>query len=540
MSSREEFDSIAESLIREVLRFNPALATEVGLHEYDYMMPRMSRSKIESFISELEVFYSKLLNIDKSSLDEERLVDYEIVTSFIETNLVKLRDWGLWKFYPIGFDACLSALFRLYLASDVSEDHRIQALEERVKALSTCLEEALSCIEDRYALWLRLAESTLRNIGGLLLEIEGLARQREAIELSEACARALERISVLMERVKNYVDNAEPGFKPMGRELYNKLLKAMRIEVDAETLLRIGYHEVEKYSELLERVSKGLGYSSIDRAFRSIRVWYGVPPEEAGIFFRTALAQLKIFTVSKRLVEVPEGESANVIELPPHLRTLIPLAGYVAPDMFGDSLRGYVLVTCLGKEYEEMCDYLTILNTMAHEAYPGHHVQFVNIKRTTKSLVRKILSFPPDFVEGWAHYSEWLAMEHRVVEDPRYELVVYRDSLWRALRLCIDVELGLGATKFEEAVNKLHRLARIPRPLAEADVYRHLTNPGVQVGYCYGKIKILELRERVRRALGDKYSHDLFHRLLLSEGPIPLSLLSDLVMKKVARLLKES
>ncbi len=535
-SEEEDFDSLAESLVLEVLRFNPALATELGLHEYDALMPRMGRDEVTSFVSKLEDFYSKLLSIDKSKLGADKRVDYEVVSSFIETTLVKLRDWGLWRFYPIGFDACLSALLRLYLADHIPSSYRLRALRSRVRDLEHSLRMSMECVEDRYKPWMRLAITTLLNIGGVVKEVLDLARREEDRELEELCRRSFDALKSMIENLGEALRSSKPGFKPMGRDLYNKLLKAMRIGMDAEALLKLGYSEVEKLRALMKNVAEELGYGSVERALRSVRTWYGIPPREAAMFFRIALAQLRIFCERKGLVELPRGERAEVIELLPHLRGLAPFAIYVAPDIFGEDMRGRVLLTSLDESLAEVCDYLTILNTAAHEAYPGHHVQFLYVKRS-KSFVRKILSFPPDFIEGWAHYGEWLVMEKELVDDPRYKLVVYRDSLWRAMRMCIDVELGLGLIGVEDAVEKLVNEAFVPRPLAEADAYRHLTNPGTQVGYCYGKLRILELRENVRRLLGERYSDSLFHEMVLEEGPLPLSILSELVMDKAKRML---
>lgn len=182
-------------------------------------------------------------------------------------------------------------------------------------------------------------------------------------------------------------------------------------------------------------------------------------------------------------------------------------------------------------------NWYDILNTTVHEAYPGHHVQLCYAKNAP-ILLRKTYFHPPDFIEGWAHYTEWLMLEEGIDRSLEYRLQIPHDALWRAVRVYVDVELSTGMITFEEAVEKLVKDAYLPQQGAIGEVFRYTLSPGYQISYNYGKTKILELREKVKKLLGEKYSHKLFHKLLLEKGNLPINILSEIVLEKAKKIPK--
>ena len=118
-----------------------------------------------------------------------------------------------------------------------------------------------------------------------------------------------------------------------------------------------------------------------------------------------------------------------------------------------------------------------ILNTVVHEAYPGHHVQLIYTK-LCQSIVRKILVRADDLVEGWAHYCEELMLKPGIDTSPKYRLKVYHDALRRAARVYVDIELSTEMMCFEQAVEKLVRDAYLPRDGAFSEALRYTLSPG--------------------------------------------------------------
>ena len=165
-----------------------------------------------------------------------------------------------------------------------------------------------------------------------------------------------------------------------------------------------------------------------------------------------------------------------------------------------------------------------------HETYPGHHLQ-LSLHLPTK--YRPIVADATDLIEGWAHYSEELMMELGFEKDPRYVWQVKKDSLWRLVRVYVDVELSTGKMSFEEAVKELVEVAMLDEASAKAEVLRYTLTPSYQLSYAYGKRRIKEMREEVKEYAGSSFSLYGFHRLLLKDGALPVDVLRKKILQEV-------
>jgi uncharacterized protein (DUF885 family) len=162
-----------------------------------------------------------------------------------------------------------------------------------------------------------------------------------------------------------------------------------------------------------------------------------------------------------------------------------------------------------------------------HEGLPGHHLQ----RAITAELegvpdLQRYLSFTA-FSEGWGLYTEQLAHEMGFYEDPYSRFGQLAMELWRAARLVVDTGIHSKRWSREEAIAYLVNNT----PNAEYDcikaIERYIAMPGQATAYMIGKLRIVELREQAREALGDKFDIRLFHDTVLGSGPVPLSKLAE-------------
>jgi uncharacterized protein (DUF885 family) len=162
-----------------------------------------------------------------------------------------------------------------------------------------------------------------------------------------------------------------------------------------------------------------------------------------------------------------------------------------------------------------------------HEGLPGHHLQ----RAITAELegvpdLQRYLSFTA-FSEGWGLYTEQLAHEMGFYEDPYSRFGQLAMELWRAARLVVDTGIHSKRWSREEAIAYLVNNT----PNAEYDcikaIERYIAMPGQATAYMIGKLRIVELREQAREALGDKFDIQLFHDTVLGSGPVPLSKLAE-------------
>jgi uncharacterized protein (DUF885 family) len=165
-------------------------------------------------------------------------------------------------------------------------------------------------------------------------------------------------------------------------------------------------------------------------------------------------------------------------------------------------------------------------NVSVHEAFPGHFVHFLNGYRSP-SLVRRVFS-PAGFVEGWAHYTEQLAVEQGLAEGrPLLHLAQLQDALLRACRFRVAVGLHCEGMPLDDATRLIEERAFMQHLPAEREALRGTHDP-LYLVYTYGKLEILRWREELQRRGG--FDARRFHDTLTTAGFPPLAVVRDLVL----------
>lgn len=164
-----------------------------------------------------------------------------------------------------------------------------------------------------------------------------------------------------------------------------------------------------------------------------------------------------------------------------------------------------------------------------HEAIPGHHFQ-LTITQELEGLpiFRRLVPYNA-YVEGWALYTEQLAWELGFLEDRLDNLGRLNLEMFRAARLVVDSGMHAKRWSREQGIEYMLEHTGLGEVDVTAEVERYLLLPGQALGYKVGMIKILELRERARTALGDDFDIREFHDQVLGNGGMPLTLLEQLV-----------
>jgi hypothetical protein len=182
-----------------------------------------------------------------------------------------------------------------------------------------------------------------------------------------------------------------------------------------------------------------------------------------------------------------------------------------------------------GQEREEWLQVFsrtTLPSITVHEVAPGHFSHGLALRRAP-TLTRRVL-FSQAFVEGWAHYVEEVAVEEGFrAEDPRFAAGVAIGALLRVTRLACAIGLHSGELTVADATRRFERDAFLAGPAALAEARRGTFDP-TYGRYTWGKLAILDLRERARaaaRSAGGGFDLPGFHAALLELGSPPLGLL---------------
>jgi len=177
------------------------------------------------------------------------------------------------------------------------------------------------------------------------------------------------------------------------------------------------------------------------------------------------------------------------------------------------------------------------MKTLAyHEGIPGHHFQISTALNLKDLPIIRQQTLYSAYAEGWALYAERFAAEIGMYkDDPFGDLGRLRDELMRAVRLVVDTGLHAKGWSREQAIDYMASTTGMPQTEVVSEVERYMGLPGQACAYKVGQLKILELRERAKAALGDKFSIKDFHAVVLENGGVPLTLLEKLVDEWIAK-----
>ena len=169
-----------------------------------------------------------------------------------------------------------------------------------------------------------------------------------------------------------------------------------------------------------------------------------------------------------------------------------------------------------------------------HEGIPGHHLQ-ISIAQELPNLptFRKYEGYTA-FVEGWALYAERLGKEVGFYQDPMSDYGRLQADMWRAIRLVVDTGVHTQHWTRDQVVQYFHDHSNIDETTIQSETDRYIAWPGQALAYKIGQLKILELRDRAKKALADKFDIRAFHDQVLDAGALPLDVLSGRIDSWIA------
>lgn len=183
---------------------------------------------------------------------------------------------------------------------------------------------------------------------------------------------------------------------------------------------------------------------------------------------------------------------------------------------------------------------LTIESTAYHEAVPGHHLQ-ISIAQELPALppFRQQLGFTA-YVEGWALYSERLGKEVGFYQDPYSDYGRLQDEMLRAIRLVVDTGFHHKRWNRDQVVQFFRDHSAVDEPDIQAETDRYIVWPGQALAYKIGQLRILELRQRAQKALGERFDVRAFHDEVLASGALPLDVLEQRIDAWIGRTARQA
>ena len=569
----EQANVLFDELFMEDLRESPEYMTYLGMRERYDEWDDYSQAATDKSIARSENHLAQLQAIDASTLDKSTALSLALYTQRLENGLADVQ----WRYhrYPVnqmrGMHAGIpSFMINQHLVANVEE---AQAYIARIKGTEQLLADVIvdlnlradkGVIAPEFAFSHSIRDS--RNIiAGIGIAIEGDAAEENPIltdfkgkvaalelgaeveadlvaqlntALAEQMAPAyLKLIATLQDLGERAGGNFGVGRLPEGIAYYNNRLKRMTTtDLTADQIHELGLQEVTRIHGEMGQIMQSVGFEGdLQAFFEFIRTdeqfAFGDTDEGRAAYIadatafidnmRTRLDEL-FFTKPKAPLKVKAVEAFREKSAG---RAFYQRA---APD---GSRPGTYYANL--SNMDDMRSY--DLEALAyHEGIPGHHMQgSISQEQTGLPKFRRYGGYTA-YSEGWGLYSEYIPKEMGLYEDPYSDFGRLSMELWRACRLVVDTGLHAQGWSREKATSYLTANNASNESANLKAIERYMVMPGQATAYKIGMLKILELREKARASLGDKFDIRAFHEVVLSNGAVPLNVLEDLVNDWVA------
>jgi uncharacterized protein (DUF885 family) len=358
---------------------------------------------------------------------------------------------------------------------------------------------------------------------------EALRSEAENIVTTQIYPAWKKAIAALETQLPRSTDDAGLWRLKGGAEAYAYFLRRYTTtNLTPDQIHEIGLREVDRLEKEMDTIFRRLGRTegSVNERAEKLKQDLAYPNTEEGRTAIMADANGILRDAEKRAAALFDKtpKSPVVVQPFPRFREANAAANYNSPAPDG-SRPGVIQIPLR----PEMMTRFALRSLVYHEGVPGHHFQIaLQVENKDLPRFRQIGAFGniSALVEGWGLYAERLTAESGWYEgDPEGQLGQLYDSLWRARRLVVDT--GLHAKHWT-------RQQAIDYGIEASEVERYVVFPGQACSYMIGQLKIVELREKARKALGDKFSLRAYHDVVLETGTVPLEMLERQVDSYIA------
>lgn len=520
------FRELIETYFAAWFRYHPEAAVDVGVPGYEHLLTPFGHEDRAALVCLNDQLVVGLEELGSADLTVDEALDYEILRG-----AVFLENQHILELEPRQPDpSVLLPVSAIYQLTVRPVPNAAEALRARLGAIPDHLARAKEYLRERAKLvpplWLESADVAA---GQGAQFIAGLAAQAGIGVDTGTLKREIERAARALEDFGDFLraelSREAAGEFACGAPYFAHLLRHRHfLDVGTPELERFAQRLIHQVRRDLGDACRALGHADLKAAMARIRE-RGVASDRLLNTYRSHMQAARAFLVERGLVTMPIRESLEIVETPIFLRHQIPFAAYMEPSPIDPEQKGYYYVTP-PKDEEQLAEHdaAGIMHTCVHEAWPGHHLQFVtaHTRPDSRSLPR-LLNASATLYEGWALYSEQLMHEQGFLSLPEQRVILLRDRLWRALRIVIDIGLHTQGMTIEQAANLLTTHLGFPRSQALADLTWYTRAPTVPLGYATGWALINALRDRLR-ARDAAFTLTKFHDRLIAAGSIALPL----------------
>jgi len=332
----------------------------------------------------------------------------------------------------------------------------------------------------------------------------------------------------------------EPGISalPDGAKYYAFLIRrTTTTNLTPAQIHQIGIGEVAKDEADMLAIAKQLGFADLKSLEAHVKTDPKFKPtsrEQILDAYRGYLGPMKA-KLPELFGRLPKA-GFEVAAVPEYTEKTSSDAYYEAGTPDG-SRPGRIRVNTYNPTDRNLCDVESIAY---HEGLPGHHLQLSIAQELTDVPEFRKFNGYTAYVEGWGLYAERLGKDIGFYQDPYSDYGRLQGDIWRAIRLVVDTGVHSQHWTRQQMVDYFHDHSAINETSVQSETDRYIAWPSQALAYKVGQLKILELRDRAKKALGAKFDIRAFHDQVLDAGALPLDVLDQRINDWIAAQQKAS
>ena len=550
----DESNRHAQILLELNARYFPESASSTGVEGYDEQVLDLKPQVTERQAVDLKSAIERLKSLRAAATDKRIAQDLDILVDAAESQLETLELNRKYLLTYFDLPQVLFSGFQNLLDSRIPKDRQKSALVrlrryvgaergyEPVTVLAKArYEEEIAGNPALLGPWIVEAEQYLDNQGRYLDGIETLLKDSGLKGWQKDLVTLRRQVDDYGKWVRSTVVPHARKTSQLPAELYANNLKQFGVEMDPQQLIDRAMSNYMQTRSEIETVAQTIAaqrkwqakdYRDVLRRLKQEQI----PNDKLLELYYGRLEQIEAIVRREQIVTLPNRKA--VIRLGTEAESAASPAPHIDPPRFvgntGEPAE-FVLPTSnpnakAGAPMDDF-NYDAISWTLtAHEARPGHELQFAAMLERGVSTARVVYAFNSANVEGWALYAE--ALMKRFL-PPEGQLGALQMRMMRQARAFLDPMLNLGLMEPAAAQSFLMNEVMLSEPMAKQEVDRYTFNaPGQATSYYYGYAKLDSLRTKVELLLRDKFREQAYHDFLIGEGLLPFDLLEKAVMEE--------
>jgi uncharacterized protein (DUF885 family) len=525
--SVDAFRGLSDRYMAETFERFPTRASDAGLHEYNGKLEVPTRAlyaKHETFLRQSLEAIEALPEVDFTG---DAWLDRRALLAEIRSELWSIERGAHRKNPETWASGALGSVHNLIVrhADDIAPV--ADAVLARMQKLPDYLDASAELVDKPVPLWTEMAEKSCDGAAGLCDAIAQLVAQanprkkERALTLSLSAKRAFAAFATRVRKKKS----GGAGDYALGTERFEALTRErLGWDLSVGEARALGESLAKRLESELQTEAKRFGKGSARKVLERAQADW--KPGEPTLIreYETETYRVREAFRKKNLVSFPPDERLFIRPVPRFLQHHFPTAAYSSPGCYDRDQTGIFWVNDLSLDAKtarqkaaEVRQHFGVDATCAHEAYPGHHLQFCTANRHPSRLRR--LFAHSVFYEGWTLWCEQMAVDYGIARAETARLNMLGDALWRAHRIIIDCGLQTGSMTYKDAVRHLVKHVGFTRARAEADVNWYTMSPTVPMSYLLGKMEVLRLKRRKVDEQG--WTLKRFNDWALSFGTLP-------------------